>query len=187
MNLEKIYPLKMSSPPHVCACVVRLLSTFDLSSDQRKIMALYWYFQASDKANYKLPDLRGPLPRVAPVVHCICQRESEEFDRQPYYGDSKRISVILSFPNTRQLFTYSSDPDLLINIVATHHRLERVGLILTYSFDFHCFSHVVRRRVWLMQTRTGRPGRMQYSLVPRPYLLRARGRVWERDYMQYKI
>ena len=29
-------------------------------------MALYLYFQASNKVNYKLPDPRGPLSRVVP-------------------------------------------------------------------------------------------------------------------------
>ena len=46
-----------------------------------------------------------------------------------YYCDRKRISVILSFPDTGQLLAYNSNLHLLINMVATHHRLESVGLV----------------------------------------------------------
>ena len=49
---------------------------------------------------------------------------------RPYYGDRKRILVILSFPDTGQLLAYSSNPHPLINMAATHHRLKRGGLVL---------------------------------------------------------
>ena len=46
---------------------------------------------------------------------------------------SRSQHVILSFPDTGQLLTYSSNPHLLINMVVTHHQLKSIGLVL---FDY---------------------------------------------------
>ena len=41
------------------------------------------------------------------------------------YGHSKSIDPVASFPLARQFFAMDSGPDVLVGMVASHHRLNR--------------------------------------------------------------
>ena len=120
----------MVPPPR--AHVVRLLdlSTLDLSSAaalSRKLWLFFGTFTLRTSLTISYPIL------VVLSLESVRDRLFNSTCTRPYYGDRKRISVILSFPDKGQLLVYSSNPHLLINMVATHHRFERGGIVF---FDY---------------------------------------------------
>ena len=109
MNLKIFNPRNFHAKTHVSTCSTLALASLRLCPDAQSIIP----------TTLIIPLRRRNREQVGPTITPDVTTATEIKE----LGDSQ-------FPCTRKLLLYSSNPYLLINMVATHHRLERVGLVL---------------------------------------------------------